>query len=76
MQQRQHYGPPSGSKCPVCEGTLPPFPGHPYNYNGGTCSRECARAKVLADAAESLTAELPALAMAVENLRLTLVEVR
>jgi hypothetical protein len=61
--------------CPVCEIAIVASPA-PGPFAGGTCSRECARAKVLADAAESLTAELPALAMAVENLRLTLVEVR
>ena len=65
--------------CPVCEIAIvaavsgKPTPGP---FAGGTCSRECARVKVLADAAESLQAEFPALAMAVENLRLTLVEVR
>ncbi len=62
--------------CSVCDGTLEEHGGRYARYAGGTCSRECARVKVLADAAENLTAELPALAMAVENLRVTLVEVR
>jgi hypothetical protein len=61
--------------CPVCEIALVASP-KPGPFTGGTCSRECARAKVIADAAASLTAELPALAMTLESLRLTLVEVR
>lgn len=60
--------------CPVCEIAIAPAAAGPFA--GGTCSRECARVKVLADAAESLQAELPALAMAIDNLRLTIVEVR
>jgi hypothetical protein len=62
--------------CPVCEIAIAPSPTAAGPFAGGTCSRECARAKVLADAAESLTAELPRVWLAVENLRLTLVEVR
>lgn len=64
-----------GPRCPVCTGLVAGPIGY-GTYAGDTCSRECARVKMLADAAESLTAELPALAMAIENLRLTLVEVR
>jgi hypothetical protein len=62
--------------CPVCEIAIGPSYTAAESFAGGTCSQECARVKVLADAAESLTAEMPALAIAIENLRLTLVEVR
>ncbi len=63
-------------QCPVCEITIAPSPTAAGPFAHGTCSRECARAKVIADAADSLTAELPALATTIENLRLTLMEVR
>ena len=63
-------------QCPICDIAIVAANPAPGPFAGSTCSRECARVGKILDAADRLLAELPALAMTIENLRLTLVEVR
>lgn len=46
-------------QCPICGIAIVAAKPTPGPFAGGTCSRECARVKVITDAIDRLPAELP-----------------